>query len=344
MRRAAVFALIGTMTAACGVDDRDRGADPIPGQADGGGASGGGGTGAAGGGNTGGTDGTMCGGGVVRAKAIVPDMLIVLDRSGSMKQKDVNRWDPSVSAVESMTAQLDDKIRFGLLMFPAVGANSCVAGTINVPVKLGAADEITGRLDGTEPAGGTPTGPSLEAALKTLNPGAAGSGQTATPKYVLLVTDGQPTCPKGDGENVTPEDIAQSNRAIDALLAKGVRTYVIGYDTKSDAKLASVLDGFAVHGGTATHRAVEDEASLLSEFQKITATLVSCTYDLEKAPPDPSFVLVKVDGKQLNLNQPDGWSIKGATITVEGQACKAMQDGKPHVLSVEVKCDLVPII
>ena len=107
---------------------------------------------------------------------------------------------------------------------------------------------------------------------------------------------------------------------------------------------ASVLDDFAAHGGTGTHRAVEDEASLLNEFQKITAQLVSCTYDLEEVPPDPSYVLVRVDGKQLNLNQPDGWSIKGATITIEGQACRGLQDGKAHELRVEVKCDAVPVI
>ena len=93
----------------------------------------------------------------------------------------------------------------------------------------------------------------------------------------MLVTDGAPTCPDGKGTETTPSDIEATHTAIDALRDQHVRTYVIGYDTTGPGNemLESVLDGFATRGGTGDHkhRPVEDEASLLNEFQKIASAI-----------------------------------------------------------------------
>jgi hypothetical protein len=61
-----------------------------------------------------------------------------------------------------------------------------------------------------------------------------------TPKYVLLVTDGEPNC--------ADDPVGDTNRAIDALTAQGVKTYVIGYDLASNANSAMIMNGFAQHG------------------------------------------------------------------------------------------------
>lgn len=296
-----------------------------------------------------------------RAMPTTPDMLIVLDRSGSMKRGDVNRWDPSVSAVKSITSSLDTKIRFGMMLFPkacdptdfqcTIGmlGNACEPGELEVPVDIGTSGAIGGLLDMSAPGGGTPTGATLQAAQAILDAQVAGPDEVVTPKFILLVTDGQPTCPNGDGSvDATAQELEDDKnltvQAIDSLLASGAKTYVIGYDAASDPALASALTEFAQHGGTTDYRAVEDEQSLLTEFQKIAGEVVSCSYQLDTAPPDPSYVLVTLDGKQLNLDQPDGWSINGKAVTLEGQACKTLQDGKDHTLNVQVKCDVVPII
>ena len=294
---------------------------------------------------------------VARAMPTTPDMLIVLDRSRSMKDGNINRWDPSGSAVKAITSNLDDQIRFGLMLFPKPCAptdvlcalQACTPGELEVPVDLGTSGAIASELDGTQPLGGTPTGATLQAAQAILDARVAGPDGAAAPKYILLVTDGQPTCPSAKGSGTATAAQLTADRqltvsAIDALLKSGAKTYVIGYDAKSDAKLASALTEFAQRGGTGDYRAVEDEASLLTEFQKIAGEVVSCSYNLDTAPTDPSYVLVELDGKQLNLNQPDGWSISGTAVTVQGQACATLQDGKDHTLSVKVKCDVVPII
>lgn len=353
-----------------GVDTNNDGKvdAPLPGKDDGAGNNGGnngvanGNTAPDAGDSNGGSNPENCEELVARAMPTTPDMLIVLDRSGSMKDENVNRWDPSVSAVKAITSTLDDQIRFGLMLFPGppktcgpldaqcVRANGCMPGALEVPISLGTSAGIASELDGSDPEGGTPTGATLQAAETILDMQSAGPDAIPSPKYILLVTDGQPTCPNagGGGLLTTPAQLAQDRAltvtAIDSLLAKGAKTYVIGYDAASDANLASALNEFAQHGGTGNYRAVEDEASLLSEFEKIAGEVVSCSYNLDTEPKNPSFVLVELDGKQLNLDQPDGWTITGTTVTVQGQACSTLQDGKDHTLSVKVKCDAVPII
>jgi len=165
-------------------------------------------------------------------------------------------------------------------------------------------------------------------------------------KFVLLVTDGAPTCPAGNGEETTAPDIDSSNAAIEALAGKGVRTYVIGYDTTGPGNemLASVLDGFAQRGGTGDtkHRPVEDEASLLMEMQRITSAVASCSFNLDAAPARADFVLVKLDGAQINLNDPNGWRLVGdRTIEITGQACERFKGVGSHAIEALVQCDIV---
>ena len=37
---------------------------------------------------------------------------------------------------------------------------------------------------------------------------------------------------------------------------------------------------------------------------------------LDSEPARPEYVLVELDGQQINLDDPDGWRIEGATVTV----------------------------
>jgi hypothetical protein len=282
----------------------------------------------------------------VRADQTTPDMLIVLDRSGSMG--DEGRWDPSRAAVVSVTEQLEAAIRFGLMLFPLDDGGffpdpslACADGELEVPIAINNAGAIAERLGQTSPFGGTPTGGSLEAAIGVLEARRGQPDQIPAPQFVLLVSDGQPTCPDGEGFETTQADIALATAAIDTLRAQGVKTYVIGYDTQTDSALASVLDEFAEHGGTGQHRAVEDEATLVQEFREIAGEVVSCAFTLENEPEDPRYVEVTLDGEKLTINEPDGWTINGRTVTLGGAACEKLQDGTEHKLLVQVKCSIV---
>jgi hypothetical protein len=333
-----------------------------------GGASGAGGLAAVGGGND---PSGVCE--IIRADADpqVPDMMIVLDRSGSMTEG--GRWTPSVSALKRVTRELQSQISVGLAMFPApppdptmvindalgclaapdpqmclemIELQACAPGGVVTPIAIDNASAIAAVLDQTIPGGGTPTPETLQTLVTEFANQSVDPDAIPPVKYILLVTDGQPTCPVGMGSDVTPEDVDASNAAMDALTAAGVKTYVIGYDTNTPGNeaLAQVLDGFAQRGGTGDtmHRPVEDEASLLAVLQSIASELVSCTYVLDNAPSRADFVLVKLDGVQINLNDPNGWMLVGdRTVEVQGAACEQLRSSGSHSIEVTVQCSVV---
>jgi hypothetical protein len=308
---------------------------------------------------------------------VIPEMMIVLDRSGSMTEG--GRWMPSVAAVRSVTEQLQSKIHFGLALFPDPDAAAsgipavtnitdcfsapnpqmcieqfnvangddaaCAPGKIFVPVAQNSAAMIASVLDKTSPFGGTPTSDTLTQILSTYGSEEPAPDMKPHPKFVLLVTDGQPTCPNGMGSNVNQPDIDASNAAVEALAMNNVRTYVIGYDTSGpeNAMLAATLDGFAQRGGTGDmmHRTVEDEQSLVTELTRITFAIASCSFELNAPPESADRVLVRLDGTQVNLNEPNGFAIVGdRTVELRGAACDTYRQGN-HLLDAQVLCEVV---
>lgn len=206
----------------------------------GGGNAGGGNAGGGNAGGGGGGDGGICSATTVGTGRGAPDMLIVLDRSGSMQMNGVNRWTPSVNGIKSITASLQDRVSFGLMAFPgtgsgggtgggtaacdsitdfvqrlqciimnsggggggALGGDACQAGSLNVPIAPNNAQVIAAALDAMRPNGATPTAITLKAAHEALGTGGS-SSPDAPPRtpYVLLVTDGAPNCTGGSFGN-----------------------------------------------------------------------------------------------------------------------------------------------
>ena len=287
----------------------------------------------------------------VSADPVKPAMLIMLDRSGSMVMQ--GRWEPSVQAIRTVVERLQDRIAFGLALFPDAAASSgfggdpCAAGGVVVPTATMNAAAIGTALDRATPdTGWTPTADSLNRILREFVMTIPVPDQVEPEKFILFVTDGQPNCGLTDILNRSvslPQDVQASNAAIEALTAAGAKTYVIGYkgmeapvvDAGMPAdmaaavppplgavppapaweQLAPILDGFAQRGGTGDtmHRPVDDAESLVAEFERISQVVIPCVYALDQMPADPSYVRVTLDSIQLMLNQPDGW------VLVEGR-------------------------
>jgi von Willebrand factor type A domain len=314
--------------------------------------------GGAGGSSSGGDAGNgVCGPHRLDAGRVTPDILIVLDRSASMQNTGVDRWGPSVSGIEAITRATDDTIHYGLMVFPRSdtsmvgGTYSCEPGRVEVPIGANTAGAIQTALDGISPGGATPTAASLEVArgevLRDYDPDAQ-----ATPAYVLLVTDGAPNCSGGTfsgGQGAAalqPEEVERSIAIIADLAAKGVKTYVLGYDARSDRQLVNALNQMAQAGGTGDQefRPVNDQDSLLAEFQRITGAALSCDYALNGPVDDPTVVSVKLDGQAVPFLQSqgaeDGWTLSGnkRVVTLRGSYCDKLLDGKKRTLEVDVTC------
>lgn len=318
---------------------------PSDGSADAGGATGGASNGDL---PTGGGDGPqICESILLRAEPLEPDMLVVLDRSLSMVNTGNTgfpRWPASVSGIKSVTAELDHTIRFGLMVFPGVKEEPCSAGAIKVELGLDHAPDIASALDDTAPTGQTPTAATLRAAHEALVYDRGQPDVVPRNKYVLLVTDGAPTCNPDPANGITSgPDEENTYAAVSELAADNILTYVVGYDTR-DSPYAVALDEMARRGATGdtSHRAVEDEATLVAELERIANNAVSCTYALDKKPGDPRYVRVEVDGTTYPLG--DGWELTNDTTITLMSACDALRDGKPHVLEITVECDPVVVI
>jgi hypothetical protein len=304
---------------------------------------------------------TQCTKRAVLPTRTTPDMLVVLDRSGSMapggNDRGTDRWSGSVAAVTEVVERFEDRVSFGLMTFPNAGAGGrggntqqCAAGSVNVPVGGDTSAAIASVLERMNPGGYTPTAATLEAVRGVI-------GETVVvdavvpPKYVLLVTDGDPNCSgswsSGSGfGQPDPEARQQTIAAIEALTELGVRTFVVGYQT-ADTGFAQQLDMMAAAGGTGErqHRSVDSGDDLVSAFEEIADRAVSCSYKLEKPVTDASYVLVTVNGKSRAFGSPaDGWTLGPdmQTITLTGASCDAVQDGQGF--TVEVVCDRVTVI
>jgi len=153
-----------------------------------------------------------CGQQSVGARIRHPQMLIVMDKSGSMTDQpkgfDVSIWNGVKAALKTSLEAVKGRVSFGLELFPFPDDashpipidctdNCCEmpkTPDINVPIEDGttAVPKILAALDATSPGGGTPTAVALHRAYEyfTTGAGAALSGE----KFVMLATDGGPNC------------------------------------------------------------------------------------------------------------------------------------------------------
>jgi hypothetical protein len=296
----------------------------------------------------------------INARPQAPRILIVQDRSGSMvgygdtRNMGKNRWAPSANAIKKLTSDLTETVAFGLMLFPSKAAGpwgrptpatSCGPGKLNVPVATMTADAIAMALDANPPdIGATPTASTLEVAKGALSEDGCVDCGNPPPMYVLLVTDGQPTCGANGVATPTSEEVDATVAAIEDLRKNNISTYVIGYDTASDPPAAAAMDLFAMAGGTDKYLPVEDEASLLAELTRIAGQLVPCEFELSSDIPDPTYVRVEIDG--VTYEYMKDWHVEDRKIvlTPEGGACPTLRDAKVHNLKITRECKPIQVI
>jgi len=212
---------------ACGGDNKDTSfVDPAGGTSNGSGANNGTGNGtgnlagdsgihlavggaqdAEGGSGELGAGGAGCGFTSFAADPPLVNVLLVVDKSGSMNDKPAgfasDKWTALRGALDDTFTQTKTKVSFGLDLFPYSGtsgemlSDTCQMPTgaaVVVPIQAGtkAAPLILAALDDNPPGGATPTAAALTRALAyyTTGAGKALKGD----RYVLLATDGGPNC------------------------------------------------------------------------------------------------------------------------------------------------------
>jgi hypothetical protein len=292
------------------------------------------------------------------------DVLIVLDRSGSMALM-LRRVKDAINAVVGAS---DDKIWFGLMPFPnSVPPNECrmmnplsqCAAPVTPQVALGPnrAPDIAAALEGLGLCGSTPTTETLRNARSYL--ASSGTGHT---QYVLLATDGVPNCNSSlDGTTCTcldeengcadqPEaclDDEACYEALDELLGDGVKTYVLGMGSWAAAD-SEVMNHMAEHGGTGSFYPAEDPGEIITAFEAIMGTVVlSCRFDLHPTEDvDENKVNFYIDGELVPMDpsHEHGWDyVDEDTVEFYGEWCERIMSGDISGVSATYGCPTIVI-
>ncbi len=298
----------------------------------------------------------------------IPEVLIILDKSGSMEGRP---WREAVGAVRELVGTLEERVAFGLATFPNVELDrfgrfpipipgpgslesACDAGEVDVAPVLNAAQPIGEALRDDAPFGNTPTTSTLRG-VGTL----VGGPDTAS-QLVVLVTDGAPNCgasPPATGCRCTnfeascPPEACLDPDAVTAvaeIAARGTPVYVVGFRT---SEFRDVLDQMAAAGGTGrtTHIPANDATELTEALSRISGSVLPCSHELEAPPVDISFVRVTIDGVQVDHESvagPDGWRLDGdRTIELRGASCESLRDTtRARELEITVECEQVTLI
>jgi hypothetical protein len=271
-----------------------------------------------------------CGGELFEASRVQANVMIALDKSGSMNEQSggAPKWQSAVKAIRELTSKHEAKIRFGLVLFPGPGGDDiCIPAPVAVSVGDAKAAAISQVLDANSPSGKTPIGAVLNACV-----GVPELNDAARANYVMLVTDGVETC-NGDGEAVTR-----------SLFAKSVKTYVVGFgnsvDPNSLARMARA--GGTARTGSPQYFQADDAVALSTAFDQIAAGAAGCDFKLTKAPPDPSKVFVYVNGQSAprDPSRASGWEYTPATqrITLYGATCDQVSRDQNAKVSIVYGC------
>jgi Mg-chelatase subunit ChlD len=306
--------------------------------------------------------------------ALPPVLELVVDTSGSMdwppgwapktpddsKPPGATKWEITRGALADAVAALSAETALGVSFYPNVeqDGDTCLMTSQAVPIAaLGGKSSkqraaFTKALSDVTPVGATPTHGGYRFGLQRLT-----ESTLVGNKFVLLITDGTPTCTLDCActENNEPVDSQPLLDEAATAFKDGVRTFVIGSPGSEDTR--AVLSQLASAGGTARaacsndgpdycHFDMTSQADLASALAdalaEIAMSIKSCEYPIPAPPagqvldPDRVNVLYTPSGKSSETIPRDasvndcneGWqySSDAQSINLCGDACTRAQN------------------
>ena len=296
--------------------------------------------------------------------ASVVDVLIVFDGSESMGIGfgQGTRYSVLAAVLSNLVDAYQSRIRFGFAQFP--GANSlcqgrAVAGCCAGPPSAGVAPDngvvVQEALKNVLPlAGNTPTALALQRAREYY----AGLADYVSKRYVLLATDGLPSCTlsgalsssqPADADGGVPSACQDAVDQVDALAHDHITVMVVavGAEPNDDPEGSpECLEQMAQAGGMPYYSAASPD-DLQTTIEQIFGGVerTSCSFELTPPPTSPDLVSVYLDGQQIPRNQEDGWDFDsagdaGATqdIRIYGEYCHRIEHFRYSSIQARYGC------
>ena len=289
----------------------------------------------------------------VAANRRTPQVMLVVDGSGSMEDNYGNgtRWTELDAALTDPTTgivpQLAGSVEFGLTIYQRADINTCPTLT-EVPVAIDNAAAIDMTYASVRPQGGTPTGEGLQAVVDKMESVAAMVDADIKPRIIILATDGMPNgcgeppdmtvCPNvpplipGFPEGPDPfcvlnyfanlpPDYQGTVDAAHAAKLKGIDVYVIslapGMQEQGELqRVANVGVGLdeAANPGAPIYDAA-DPQSLRDALASIVGGAVGCVLQLEGQlnVGQACTGVVALNGGPVDCDDPNGWRAVDST-------------------------------
>lgn len=257
----------------------------------------------------------------VPARIQAANVMLVLDKSGSMQTKwqDHNnpqsRWASLYKIVSFMVSEFNESVRFGMKLFPAKDAqaknSACkVDEGVEVPIADKNGMAIVNAMPGAGALveGGTPAATGYARAVDYLKALAA-QGEKRR-RIVILVMDGR----VADCDDTYLDLYNKTKEA----LADGISTFVVGIDvdtsTQEGLNLDSDLEGLALAGGTENYFDSSNAQKLSAAMEEIISRVSDCRIPLAKPPREPAWATVTLNNKDYRWLGPSVPSCQGANL------------------------------
>jgi hypothetical protein len=304
-----------------------------------------------------------------------PDVLVILDASGSMNEDSTNtscgnngcgatsKWALMTPAINQVVNDTQMDVNWGLKFFADMG-NTCGVNAATVAVNIATnnampiATAITGRTTNTGAGMGgvangsrTPTRAAMNAGVTYLT--ALGMTEP-NPKFIVLATDGSPNCPATGSSDA--DDSPGAIAAVAAAKTAGIPTFVVGIAT-SGGTAETTLNSMAVAGGypqmgaATQYYAVSDTAGFAAVLRTLVGMVTTCQFSIPTPPTTDGTTSredIQVTGgtgtppdTTIAPDATNGWTYTDnshTSITLHGSSCDAVTAGTITTVTIIFNC------
>lgn len=308
----------------------------------------------------------------VPARPVTPNVIIIIDQSGSMDEAfggSTDRWNALRDTLldsGGLIETLQGVVRFGVVLYTAEDGNSvCPLLTVapedpaspgNVAVALNAYDAIRAVYESAATLEDTPTGDAIDAVLNMIAGSELVTG--SDPTIFILATDGEPDRCEQLDPNPTDEAQAEAVTAVRRAFDQfAIQTFVIAVADEQELSqehvndLANAGEGIDAAPGeqVAESFRVSNTDALASTLQSIVGGQLTCTVDLQGTLTDTgdgcAGGVVTLNGRTVPCDPTEGWRlVNDSQFRLYGTYCDELLSTPGAVIEASFPCGTVVII